>query len=157
MRQLIGIFLTSLIMSALVFAQGQKPATSKEDEEVGKVIDQFLQAVRSKRLDDISQMYASDGSIVGGNGRITGRAEIRNLWERILARYTSETTLTRVHIERSGNLAYESGDFQETSVSLSDGKKRDVKGTYLMVFRHQRGGSWLIVEQLWIPQTSASK
>lgn len=73
-----------------------------------------------------------------------------------MAQFSSQLTLKSVRVESSGDLAYDSGDFEETSISLSDGKKHDVKGTYLMVFQRQPGGQWLILEQVWVASTQGS-
>jgi ketosteroid isomerase-like protein len=56
--------------------------------------------------------------------------------------------LKTLRAEHSDDLAYDSGDFEETVTSVSNGKQYQVKGNYLMVFRRAPGGKWLIVEQV---------
>lgn len=152
--ELIGILLVSLIAPSPVLAQTPSPASSNVADQIGSVRNRFLNAVRP---DEIALLFAPDGAVVpGGAGRVAGREAIRELWQKIMAQFSSQLTLKSVRVESSGDLAYDSGDFEETSISLSDGKKHDVKGTYLMVFQRQPGGQWLILEQVWVASTQGS-
>ncbi len=145
-RRLIGIFLFCLIFSVGVSAQGRKPIASTANNEIARIKDQLAEAVYSKRLDDLALMFAPDATfLVSTTGRVTGRAAIRKLFEKVTGSYTSSIVMKSVRIEKSGNLAYDSGDFEETITAMSDGKKRDIKGSYLLIFKRERGGRWLII------------
>jgi len=67
-----------------------------------------------------------------------------------MAIFTSDITLRPVINERSGNLAYESGGFSETLTNVSDGKTQQSTGAYVMMYKRQPNGAWLIAEQVWI-------
>ncbi len=82
-------------------------------------------------------------------GRVTGRPAIRDLSRGAMAALTSTTHFHGVRMESAGDLAYDSGDYDETTVSMSDGSRQNLKGSYLMVFKRQADGKWLIGEQIW--------
>lgn len=155
----LGSLLAVLLASSPALAQvpptqPSNPASSKVAEEIAGVRQRFAVAARA---DEVALLFAPDGAVVpGGTGRVSGREAIRALWQKILAQYSSRLTLQSVRVESSGDLAYDSGDFEETSISLADGKQHDVKGTYLMVFERQPGGEWLILEQVWVAGAPAS-
>jgi len=157
-RQLIGILLACSMASAAGSVQARRPAPSDASREVARVKDRLVDAVRSKRLDDIAQLFSPDGSFLSRTtGRVTGRTAIRGLFEKVLGSFTSDITMTSVRVERSGDLAYDSGDFEETVTSTSDAtKKYSVKGNYLLVLKRERG-SWLIVEQVMTDRTQTSR
>ena len=83
-------------------------------------------------------------------GRITGRSEIRTLTKQAMDTFTSDLTFTSINVEFSGSLAYDSGEYRETLVGLADGNTTHGQGNYLMVYKRQSNGSWLIVQQAWI-------
>lgn len=148
-RQLIGVFLVCSIVSVGVSAQARKPMTSTANKEIASIKEQLADAVHSKRLDDLILLFAPDATfLVSTTGRVTGRAAIRQLFEKVTGSFTSSIIMKSVRIEKSGDLAYDSGDFEETITSMSDGQKRDIKGSYLLIFKRQRGRPWLIVEQV---------
>lgn len=157
-RRLIGIFLVCSLVSAGVSAQERKPAASNANKEIASIKDQLAEAVHSKRLDDLALLFAPDATfLVSTTGRVSGRPAIRNLFEKVMAVVTSSIIMKSVRIEKSGDLAYDSGDFEETLIAMSDGKRRDIQGSYLLIFKRQRGGKWLIVEQVMTARTQPSR
>lgn len=157
-RRFISIFLACAVPMLAAFAQSPRPATSDASTEVAKVKDKLVDAVRSKHLDDISSAFSTDGTfLTRTTGRITGRAAIRGLFEKVLGSYTSNITMTSVRIEQSGDLAYDSGDFEETVTSTSDAtRKYTVNGNYLLVLKREHG-NWLILEQVMTDRTSVNR
>ena len=49
----------------------------------------------------------------------------------------------------SGDLAYDSGTFRETLITRATGKRQESTGSYVTVYRRNKEGGWLIVEQVW--------
>lgn len=128
----------------------QNTTTLPVGPEIASVREQWANDLREKRLDSIAMLYATDASFISGpSGRITGRPAIRNLCQGAMAALTSTTHFHSVRMEGAGDLAYDSGDYDEITVSMSDGTTQDLKGSYLMVFKRQADGKWLIVEQMW--------
>ena len=101
----------------------------------------------AKRLDHILSLYAPDAIFfTTGGDRVIGTTAIRKFFTSAMAEGDSTMRLQRIVTERSEQLAYESGDYQET---LTGGSSRhDLAGRYLLVLRKQ-DGHWLIVEQMW--------
>jgi ketosteroid isomerase-like protein len=65
--------------------------------------------------------------------------------------------MTSLRVEQSGDLAYDSGDFEETVTSTSDStKKYTVSGSYLLVLKREHG-NWLILEQVMTDRTSVNR
>ncbi len=128
----------------------QNPTPLSVGAEIARVREQWASDLRDKRLDSIAMLYAPDASFIsGGSGRVTGRAAIRDLCRGAMAALTSTTHFHSVRLESAGDLAYDSGDYDETTVSMSDGTRQDLKGSYLIVFKRQADGKWLIAEQMW--------
>jgi uncharacterized protein (TIGR02246 family) len=137
------------MLSVGVSAQERKPGASTANKEIAGIKDRLAEAVHSKRLDDLVLLFAPDATfLVSTTGRVNGRAAIRQLFEKVTASFTSSIVMKSVRIEKSGDLAYDSGDFEETITSMSDGQQRSIKGSYLLIFKRRRGGQWLIVEQI---------
>lgn len=154
----ISVLLACSVALVAAVAQSQQPAPSNTSTEAAKVKDRLAEAVRSKSLDDISQAFSTDGTfLTRTTGRVTGRAAIRGLFEKVLGSYTSNITMTSVRLEQSGDLAFDSGDFEETVTSTADAtKKYTVNGNYLLVLKREHG-NWLILEQVMTDRTSVNR
>src|ERR1700674_4358434 len=125
-------------LSSAAMSPPQSTTALSVGAEIARVREQWASDLRDKRLDSIAMLYAPDASFIsGGSGRVTGRAAIRNLCQGAMAALTSTTHFHSVRMEGAGDLAYDSGDYDETTVSMSDGTKQNLKGSYLMVFKRQ--------------------
>jgi ketosteroid isomerase-like protein len=117
--------------------------------------------LHAKQLDQILLLYAADAAFLSpSGGRYTGRAGIRGLFKSVMDAVTSDITFHSIVTETSGDLAYDSGDYRETLVPVKGGPDQHFQGDYLIVFRRQTDGKWLIVQQVWtfagneiLPQT----
>jgi hypothetical protein len=58
---------------------------------------------------------------------------VRALYEKVTKAFTSDITLESISVKVSGLLAYDSGNFHETMVDVSNGAKTALRGSYLMV------------------------
>lgn len=126
-------------------------------DEIAKVRSQWADDLRNKRLEEITALYAPDAEFLSGDvGRVTGRTAIHDLCKKVMAAVTSNIVMHSVHTEHSGDMAVDSGDYEETMTKASDGTSQNAKGSYLMVLKRQPDGKWLIVEQMWIDSTPPS-
>jgi len=66
-----------------------------------------------------------------------------------MATFNSDLTLNSQNVETSGDLAYDSGDFQENLTIIATGAKIISKGSYIIIFKRQPNGSWQIVQHVW--------
>jgi uncharacterized protein (TIGR02246 family) len=131
-----------------------KPVNSPE---ISKLRAEWVKDLHTKQLDQIAALYADDAEFLLATGtRVSGRAAIRELCKNVMATMTSDITLRTATSERSENLAYDSGDYSETLTSVADGAVTPYKGTYVMIFRRQANGAWVIAEQVWTDASPAA-
>ena len=143
-------------VSALTQTQQQglvskkQPAKSVLTTKLSNVCSLWAKYWRQKELENVMSLYAPDAVFLTGTGdRISGRSAIRALFKTAMAGHTSDLTPRSLVTEVSGNLAYDSGEYLETIVAASGMAKTELKGNYLIVFKRQRNGRWLIVEHMW--------
>jgi ketosteroid isomerase-like protein len=130
-------------------AQSRQAAASNAAPEIGRIREQWVQQLHAKQLDQIMTFYAPDAVFLSPNGRFTGPAAIRGLFKNIMESVTSNLSLHSIVTETSGDLAYESGDYRETLVPAAGGPTQALQGDYLVVFKRQPDGRWLIAEHVW--------
>jgi ketosteroid isomerase-like protein len=117
---------------------------------LARIREAWVQDLRTKQLEPILKFYAPDAVFLQPTGeRITGSAALRTLFQTIMATFNSDLTLHSQNLETSGDLAYDSGDFQETLTTIATGAKITTKGSYIIIFKRQPNGSWQIVQQVW--------
>jgi len=117
---------------------------------LAKIREAWVQDLRTKQLEPILKFYAADAVFLQPTGeRITGSAALRSLFQTIMATFNSDLTLHSQNLETSGDLAYDSGDFQETLTTIATGAKITAKGSYIIIFKRQPSGSWQIVQHVW--------
>src|SRR5580658_1830909 len=136
---------------ALIFSSAATAtAQSSTLVTLAKIREDWVQALRTKQLDPILKFYAPDAVFLQPTGeRITGSAALRTLFQNIMATFNSDLTLHSQSLETSGDLAYDSGDFQETLTTIATGAKITSKGSYIMIFKYQSDGGWRIVQHAW--------
>jgi ketosteroid isomerase-like protein len=117
---------------------------------LAKIREAWVQDLRTKQLEPILRFYAPDAVFLQPNGeRITGSAALRSLFQTIMATFNSDLTLNSQNLETSGDLAYDSGDFQESLTTIATGAKINSKGSYIIIFKRQPNRSWQIVQHVW--------
>jgi uncharacterized protein (TIGR02246 family) len=114
------------------------------------VCGQWAEYWRQKKLDDVVALYAPDAVFLTGTGdRFSGREAIRAIFKTAMEGHTSDLTPRSLVTEVSGNLAYDSGDYLETIIAASGVARKELKGNYVIVFKRQPTGRWLIIEHVW--------
>lgn len=117
---------------------------------LAKIRDVWVQDLRTKQLEAILKLYAPDAVFLQPTGeRISGSAALHDLFQTIMATFNSDLTLHSQNLETSGDLAYDSGDFQETLTTIATAAKITTKGCYIIIFKRQPNGSWQIVQHVW--------
>ena len=146
-RLLLLITMTLTALSGL----SQQPPSPAPSDAIAKIRDQWCKDLHDKRLDEIVSLYAPDATFLTPNGeRVNGRDAIRTLTKQAMASFTSDLSFQSIAFESSGTLAYDEGQFRETLTSNANGTVSHSSGSYLMVFKRQTDGAWLIVEQAWV-------
>jgi ketosteroid isomerase-like protein len=91
---------------------------------LAKIREAWVQDLRSKQLEPILKFYAPDAVFLEPTGeRLTGSAALRSLLQNRMATFNSDLTLHSQNLETSGDLAYDSGDFQEILTSIATGAR----------------------------------
>lgn len=117
---------------------------------LAKIREAWVQDLRTKQLEPILKFYAPDAAFLQPSGeRLTGSAALRTLFQNIMAAFNSDLVLHSQNLETSGDLAYDSGDFQESLTTIATGAKINSKGSYILIFKRQPNGAWLIVQQVF--------
>jgi ketosteroid isomerase-like protein len=145
----------AVLAFAAIFAPSFSPSASAAPQaatlaNLAQIREAWVQALRTKQLDSILKFYAPDAVFLQPNGeRITGPAALRTLFQNIMATFNSDLTLHSQTLETSGDLAYDSGDFQESLTAISTGAKIFSKGSYIIIFRRQPDHNWQIIQHVW--------
>jgi uncharacterized protein (TIGR02246 family) len=161
---LIAVVVATIAVTSSVRSGGKTFAAERtihtspaNSDEIAKLRAEWVKDLRTKQLEQITRLYAEDAEFLHATGtRVSGRPAIRELCKNIMATMTSDINLHTATSDRSDNLAYDSGDYSETLTAVSDGKKTEYSGTYVMIFRRQANGAWLIAEQVWTDASPCS-
>jgi ketosteroid isomerase-like protein len=140
-------------LAAATVALAAAPSASPQASTIvalAKIRQAWVEDLRSKKLEPILKFNAPDAVFLQPSGqRITGSAALRTLFQNIMATFDSDLTLHSQNLETSGDLAYDSGDFEETLTTITTGAKITSKGSYIIIYRHPPSGDWLIVQHAW--------
>ena len=143
------VFLAVAALGAATFSATASPK-AETLETLAKIREAWVQDLHTKQLEPILKFYAPDAVFLQPTGeRITGAAALRSLFQNIMATFDSGLTLHSRNLEASGDLAYDSGDFEETLTTIATGAKINAKGSYIIIFKRQTNGSWQIVQQVF--------
>jgi len=104
----------------------------------------------AKKLEAVMAHYAIHPAFLAGNGeRWEGADTMRTHFAALLAQFSADMHLHSIKSETSGDLAYDSGTYDENLTTVKTGAVMHSTGTYLFVFRREKG-SWKILEQTFI-------
>jgi ketosteroid isomerase-like protein len=159
-RRAAATFLALATILAPIFSHAAAPAQASTTQastsqastlaDVAKTREAWVQDLHTKQLEPILKFYAPDAVFLQPAGeRISGAAALRSLFQNIMATFDSGLALHSRNLEASGDLAYDSGDFEETLTTIATGAKISAKGSYIIIFKRQTNGSWQIVQQVF--------
>ena len=151
-RAVVTLMAVALIVAPF-FVGSAAAATAPEAstlETLAKLRQAWVQDLRTKQLEPILKFYAPDAAFLQPDGeRLTGSAALRTLFQTIMASFNSSLTLHSQNLDASGDLAYDSGDFQESLTNTATGAKINSKGSYVIIYKRQPNGTWQIVQHVW--------
>ena len=125
-------------------------SNSQAADRVAQTRDKWLAALKSKDVTSAAAFYAADAAFLQPTGyRIEGIKAIRELYEKVVSTFDTDLTLTSRFFEASGNLACDSGEYEETLTNRATAQKQHYRGQYLMVFRLGPDGEWRIIQHVW--------
>jgi ketosteroid isomerase-like protein len=146
--------LASLALAAVTapaFSAGSSGAS--QDATLAVLVrlrEDWVTALHTKQLESILKFYSADAAFLQPSGeRITGSAALRNLFQTIMTTFNSELIMHSLNLETSGDLAYDSGGFEENLTNIVNRTKIASKGSYVIIYKRQASGSWQIVQHVW--------
>jgi uncharacterized protein (TIGR02246 family) len=121
------------------------PDTRAADEALIRNIDaEWVKTMAGKDAQKSDSYYAEDGALMApGAPLASGKEEIQKTWAGMLATPGFALTFApaKVTVSRSGDLAYEVGDYEMT-INDKKGKPQTVKAKYVVVWGKQADGKW---------------
>lgn len=146
-----GLALVLAVVWTIV-AAGQSshlPYPDASNDAFASLRQQWVRNLHDKSVDASLGQYAPDAEFINPDGsRVRGTTELRHFFETITTTYDSDLVFDSKKVELSGDLAYDSGTYQESLTVRATGKAQQASGSYLTVY-HRKNGSWLIAEQVW--------
>jgi uncharacterized protein (TIGR02246 family) len=123
---------------------------------------QWSAAAGAKDLDKTVSFYSDDAVVMPPNApSATTKEAIRSAWKEMLTTPGAAISwkTTKVEVEKSVDLAYVSGTYEETMTDAS-GKPVNDRGKYVEIFKKQPDGTWKAVADIWnsdLPATPPEK
>jgi len=139
-----------LCFSGLTDALAVSSSGSEASRRVAETRDRWLAAFKSKDVGTAVGFYALDAAFLQPSGdRIEGIEAIRELYQKVVGTFDTDLVLRSRNLEVSANLAYDSGEYEETLTNRATGQKQHFHGQYIMIFRLSRDGHWKIIQHAW--------
>jgi len=124
---------------------GRKPEQGMSDEEaIREAVAAWSKAAREKELDRCLSFYTDDASLLPFNAPIAeGKDQIRHVWSMLMSNpgYSLHFEPTKIEVAKSGDLAYEIGEFDLT-LANDERKPNPMRGKYIVVWKKQINGMW---------------
>ena len=121
------------------------PDTRAADEAAIRALDaEWVKAIAAKDLAQATSYYADTAEMFAPNApAATGKDAVQKLCAGMLSLPGFALTFapSKVEVARSGDLAYETGEYAMT-VNDKKGKPETVKAKYVVVWGKQPGGNW---------------
>jgi ketosteroid isomerase-like protein len=144
------VFAFILSFSGLTDAIAGSSTSSEASRLVAETRDSWLAAFKSKDVSAAVGFYTSDAAFLQPGGeRITGIEAIRELYQKVVSTFDTDLVLRSRNLEAWANLAYDSGEYEETLTNRATGQKQHFRGQYVMIFRLGSDGHWKIVQHAW--------
>jgi len=149
-RVAIGFLAFAIVVAMTLSPNATANQQASTLETLAKMREAWVQDLRAKQIEPILKFYAPEAAFLQPNGeRLTGSAALRALFQNIMSTFNSDLTLHSQNLEASGDLAYDSGDFEESLIVIATGARITSKGSYIIIYKRQPNGDWRIVQQVW--------
>ena len=97
----------------------------------------------------MASLYTSDAIVLPPDQPIVkGSKEVLDMWKGSIEQGAKSATLKSENVEREGDLAVETGVFTFT-IAPKDKPEVVAKGKYVVVWKHQKDGSWKLHRDIW--------
>jgi len=117
-------------------------------EQIRRLRELWAEAFNARDLEGSLLFYADDAVVLPSNGiAVRGAEAIRDLLKSIFDAGHSQGKFEQSHIECSGNMAVEVGDY--TVLIHANGGTRQDTGRYMATWRRQKDGEFRISVNVW--------
>jgi len=135
------------VTSALLALQENGSAGGVSD--VSEMGDEFAASLNARDVSRATSLYAEDAVLLPPNGElIRGLAAIEACWKQLLAQGLSEIRSRSLASGFSGDLGFETGEF-ELTIRVPGGPIVQDRGKYLNVLRRGADGRWRTTFDMW--------
>jgi uncharacterized protein (TIGR02246 family) len=139
MASIIAVLLLSL--SAGQATPQQTPEQQSSEQQIKRLHQQWIAAVKNKDIGAIVDLYAKDGVIMPPNAESArGSEAIRSSWERLLQLPSVSFAFEPTTVRTAGEMAYEIGTYTLSFEPPTRGRAGDM-GKYVVVWTKE-DGAW---------------
>jgi uncharacterized protein (TIGR02246 family) len=137
-------------------------ADTKIEQALRDLDAQWSAAAAAKNVDKTVSYYSDDAVVMPPNASAaTTKESIRSAWKEMLTTPGAAISwkATKVEVAKSGDLAWVSGTYEETTTD-ANGKPVKDRGKYVEVWEKQADGKWKVVADIWnsdLPVAPAEK
>ena len=139
----------SLIALTVVLAMAFGATTQAGSDDVTAAVKalnaKWDNALNSGDAATVASLYAEDGRVVTGNGKIlNGRGEIQDLFQGFIDGGFHEHKIELIDVKVSGNIAFETANWSGVG-----GDQKTYGGRLVNIYERQPGGEWQGVLHIW--------
>lgn len=129
---------------ALIAATSTQADDANLAAQIQSQNDKFMTAFNSKDSAALAQLYTTDGVFIANNTNpVRGRAEITGLMAAIFNGPPVEISLVTGSLDKNGDTVNEIGVW-EMNFSPDGAEKFSQTGNYVVVWKQQKSGEWLM-------------
>jgi ketosteroid isomerase-like protein len=139
----------SLSVGLVLIARGEPAADASNRPDFVALRSAWAVDLHDQQIERSVDLYARNAVFMTSDGRrIVGRQAIRALFTGAVRAFHSSIGFTSLSTDVSGDLAYDSGLFDEVLTDATNGTSQRLRGAYMTVYCRSAQG-WLIVAQVW--------
>lgn len=106
-------------------------------------------AANAAAWDDLAALYADDGVLMAPNApAVRGRSNIRRFLDELAALSPRDVRLAANEVEICGDTAYEVGTYT-MSVQPPGAQRMNDSGKYIVIYKRQGDGSWMVARDIF--------
>jgi ketosteroid isomerase-like protein len=125
-------------------ASGEPTKTGDFANAMKKIRDTWVQEFNAGHADKVAALYAQEAVLMRRNGSVHNRDSIQAELQRSITNKANNYTVHSLHVERSGDLGYDTGIYNENL------PHHVAEGNYLIVVKRIEG-EWKIVAHAAVP------
>lgn len=139
----------ALISFSVVTAQRGQADMNKIRQEIEAANTKFIEALKRGDAAAIAGMYADNAIVMPPNSEmVRGRQAIQQLWQGFVGMGIKDAALKTVEVRGGRNQVYEIGTYTMSIQAQGQAEVKD-SGKYVVVWRRQQDGPWMLQVDIW--------